>query len=258
MPNSSEGGNQVSRLIGQLIKAATYRLPSGNRTLNDIVVASLRRLTDVSYTRLRRQGFSPNGIIDIGADVGNWTLQVKAAFPAAPVLMVEARETQRKKLEEVSKMQKNVEFEIALLGAEPRNDVEFFVLNTGSSIYNERSNAPRSSTRLPMLMLDELVARHDRLKPPLFLKLDVQGAELDVLQGGRNALSLAELVQLEVPFASYNEGAPTAAQVLAFMDSRGFVLFDVVGFVRYGDDLLQADFLFARKDSKLRPDHVIY
>jgi hypothetical protein len=35
-------------------------------------------------------------------------------------------------------------------------------------------------------------------------------------------------------------------------------LFDVVGFVRYKDDLLQADFLFVRRDSKLRRDHVIY
>jgi hypothetical protein len=103
-----------------------------------------------------------------------------------------------------------------------------------------------------------LVVCHDRLKPPLFLKLDVQGAELDILKGGGKALSLAELIQLEVPFASYNEGAPTAAEVVAFMDSRGFVLFDVVGFVRYRDDLLQADFLFVREESRLRRNCITY
>jgi FkbM family methyltransferase len=212
----------------------------------------------VSYTRLRRQGFLPNGIIDIGAHVGDWTRQVKAVFPAASVLMIEARETQRKELEGVCQSLKDVKFDIVLLGSETKDSVEFFVLNTGSSIYSERSNALRSLTQLPMKTLDELVVCHDWLKPPLFLKLDVQGAEVEVLKGGENALSLAELVQLEVPFASYNEGAPTAADVIVFMNSRGFVLFDVVGFVRYKDDLLQADFLFVRGDSKLRRDHVIY
>lgn len=252
------GDNQVSRLIGRLIKTATYRLPIGNEILDAIVAASMHRLTDVSYKRLQRQGFLPNGIVDIGADVGDWTRKIKAVFSDAPVLMVEAREAQRDKLEDVSRSLKDVRFEVALLGPEPKSDVEFFVLNTGSSIYSERSNAPRSTTRLPMKTLDELLVHHDRLKPPLFLKLDVQGAELDILKGGNESLARAELVQLEVPFASYNEGAPTAADVIAFMDLRGFVLFDVVGFVRHKDDLLQADFLFAHRDSKLRRNYVTY
>jgi hypothetical protein len=39
------------------------------------------------------------------------------------------------------------------------------------------------------------------------------------------------------------------------MDERGFVIYDIAGFVRPNQkDLAQIDVIFVRKDSKLRPD----
>ena len=91
------------------------------------------------------------------------------------------------------------------------------------------------------------------IEGPFFLKLDVQGAELEVLEGGQETLSKAELVQLEVPFVPYNEGAPTLFEVFDYMRERDFVPFDISGFARpNGIDLAQADFLFTRTESPLR------
>ena len=81
----------------------------------------------------------------------------------------------------------------------------------------------------------------------------MQGAELMVLRGASRALQRALVLQLEVPwFGQYNAGAPTFAEIIAFLDRYGFVVYEVLhdGPVRIGKQqfAVQADFLFVRKD----------
>ena len=58
-----------------------------------------------------------------------------------------------------------------------------------------------------MVALDELVVR-ERAEGPFVLKLDVQGAELEVLGGARVHTRTSELVQLETLFFPFYEGSP--------------------------------------------------
>ena len=90
--------------------------------------------------------------------------------------------------------------------------------------------------------LDDVTAHLDG---PIFLKLDVQGAEVEVLDGGSKTLDRSDLVQLEVALLPYNEGGATFLQVINYMDQRGFVPFDVAGMIRpTGAELVQVDMLF--------------
>jgi hypothetical protein len=117
---------------------------------------------------------------------------------------------------------------------------------------------PRAVTHLPIKSLDEIV-NDTRLKEPLFLKLDVQGAELEVLRGAKHTMSRAEAIQLEVALLHYNEGAPSAVDLIKFMDENDFAIFDVAGFIRpNGTDLVQIDLVFVRKTSKMRRDFFNY
>jgi hypothetical protein len=142
----------------------------------------------------------------------------------------------------------------AVLAAEAGNELTVYEMETGSSYIPDPSNAPRTATTYVTRTLDEVAAS---LEGPLFLKVDVQGAELEVLAGGFGTLDRSEVVQLEVPFVSYNEGAPTLLDVMRFMNEREFVPIDVSGFSRpNGIDLVQADFLFVRRSSPLRPDFI--
>ena len=235
------------------------RLPPDSRTRRDAVSRVLWQIPEVAYFRLRDFGFRPSGIIDVGAHVGDWTRSIRKVFPVTPVLMIEARQSQSHFLERACRDMENVDYSIALLGSESRDAVEFYVHDTGSSLFSERSNVTRSSSLLHMTTLDEVVNADLRLKAPLFLKLDVQGAELEVLRGAMTTISIAEVVQLEIQILNYNEGAPSAAQVIAFMDDRGFAIFDIAGFVRpNGEDLVQMDVIFVRKDLAMRHDFFQY
>lgn len=60
-----------------------------------------------------------------------------------------------------------------------------------------------------------------------FIKLDAEGAELDVLEGMNHTLNSVLGVSIEVLFLPFREYAPTFERVQAFMLSRGFFLYDL-------------------------------
>jgi FkbM family methyltransferase len=100
------------------------------------------------------------------------------------------------------------------------------------------------------------VARLDELAPPLvpegarlFLKIDTQGYEKEVLLGATGLLEHARVVQVEMSLLQLYEGAPTFTEMLSYLESLGYQLFSLVpGFrnVRSGR-LLQADGFFVRE-----------
>ncbi|MBI1245128.1 MAG: FkbM family methyltransferase [Alphaproteobacteria bacterium] len=57
-----------------------------------------------------------------------------------------------------------------------------------------------------------------------FLKVDVQGAELDVLRGARRLLARALVVHTEVEFVPMYEGQPLFGDVDVFLRGEGFML----------------------------------
>ncbi len=227
------------------------RLPIAQKA--KLVDLALAHIAETSYFRLAQLGFRPNGIIDIGAYEGNWTRTVANIFPRVPILMIEAQAEKKLVLDRVRADLPLVDHVICLLGDKDGAGATFNVMETGSSIYSENSDAPRRQRRLTMRTLDAVLQERPQLSAPLFVKLDVQGAELDVLRGGQVALKSSEVVQLEVALMSYNVGAPEALDVFQFMADRGFVVYDICGFVRPNPSYLaQVDVLFVRKDSALR------
>lgn len=205
---------------------------------------------ELAYRRLAKRGFVPGSIIDVGAYEGNWTRLARQVFPDVPVLMVEPQQSKSEFLERVTAELPGVSYVQALLSARAGEEKLFFEMETGSSFFPENSDVPRQAKPLTSKILDE-VAKD--LPSPIMLKIDVQGAELEVLKGGAATMKRCELIQLEVAVASYNAGAPTMLEVLQFMDEHGFKPFDISGQTRPdGINLVQIDLLFAPAHSPLR------
>ena len=109
---------------------------------------------------------------------------------------------------------------------------------------------PRS---VPAVTLDEMI-RQRRLPAPYFIKVDAQGAELDVLAGAGEAISQASLVLLETSFHSFFKDGPLFQQVVAWMAERGLVIYDLFGLSHRPLDvaLAQIDAVFVPQSSPLR------
>ena len=86
-----------------------------------------------------------------------------------------------------------------------------------------------------------------------FIKLDVQGYELEVLKGGQKALQSVECILMEVSLIGVNQGAPLLHEVISYMKNIGFFVYDICSFVRRPIDqaLWQIDVIFVKESSRL-------
>ena len=184
-----------------------------------------------------RQKFSdwkPEAVVDVGANVGKWTetaLKSNYFDLDTPVFMVEATEKHRGSLTTVREAFPNVDFRIAVLTATDNETVQFFQgKNTGNSIFRE--NSIHYANDVPVerqsVSLDTAVAEsHLKDKRVDYLKLDVQGAELLVLQGATKILQQVTFVQLEVSLTEYNAGGACSYDIDEYLRKRGFFLYDL-------------------------------
>ena len=209
---------------------------------------------DASLKNMRQNGFRPGSVIDVGAYQGLWAEAARRIYPDVPILMIEANRDKESVLASMTKKLGGMaDYRIALLGADCTSSVPYYVMGTGSSVLPETTAMPRSVIDLDMTTLDEITS--DQMLPtPYFIKLDVQGYELEVLRGAERLLKSTEVLMLEVALMEYNQGAPLLADVVAFMQSRGFVAYDIAGFYRRVSDdaLFMVDILFALENSALR------
>jgi hypothetical protein len=113
----------------------------------------------------------------------------------------------------------------------------------GNSYYLETTGAFNEThkTRRVTSKLDTLVFQNGWKLPDL-IKLDVQGAELDVLRGAEHTIANCLDIILEAQHVNYNDGAPKIDEVKEYLESIGFVLKSEI--IKNGAD---GDYHFTRK-----------
>ncbi len=64
--------------------------------------------------------------------------------------------------------------------------------------------------------------------PPAFLKLDIEGAELELLQGAGEMLDPVAVLKTEAAFVTVRDEQPNAWDIVEWLRPRGFVLMDII------------------------------
>jgi FkbM family methyltransferase len=202
----------------------------------------------------RRLGFEPGTVIDIGVAWG--TPELYAGFPEARHLLVEPLAEYEPSLQGICERYR-AEYVLAAAGSEP-GELEMAVhrVPTLSSPLGDRGGDVAGATaarRVPMVRVDELVAERG-LPGPYVIKADVEGSELQALEGASGLLGQTELVLLETSLWRFWPDAPLVGDVVAWMRERGFAVYDLWGgHLRPLDGALaQVDVAFAREGGVLR------
>lgn len=187
--------------------------------------------------------FIPQNILDIGAHTGEWFKFIKGIYPNSQVFSIEANPNCTTKLSRT-----NPNSLIAFLGSQ-KGETQFYInpedpVCTGSSAYKEQTEYYDNSIpwTLPVVTLDSLNQTFD------LIKMDVQGAELDIIKGGENTIQQASILQLELSMLEYNKNAPLASEIISYLFNLGFNLFDVGSFYYWDDKLNQSDMLFVNRN----------
>jgi len=206
-----------------------------------------------SLLNLKKNGFSPTKVIDIGAYEGKWTEEVSLIFPEATFLMIEAQSQKELAIKEiVANDPKRRDYRIALLSSEDDKELLFNQYETASSVLVEHHDTGAEQKTITSKSLDSILS-DSKFKEPDFIKLDTQGYELEILKSGSKALICAKVVLLEVSFIDIYKNGPLVLDVFNFMDKHNFQAYDICSIMRRPLDkaLFQSDVLFVKKDSPL-------
>lgn len=200
---------------------------------------------------LAGRGLQPRHIVDVGAFHGDWSRTARDIWPEAQITMLEANRDKKPVLEPVA-TEIDARLEFAVLGPEDGAEVVFHVMESGSSVLPENSPLDRREEVRHTQKLDTLFPENG----PDFIKLDVQGYELEVLKGAADLLAQAQAVLMEVSLIEINENAPLMTEVVGFMRDRGFEVADVLELHRRPLDRAtnQVDLIFVPATSPLLSD----
>jgi hypothetical protein len=105
--------------------------------------------------------------------------------------------------------------------------------------------------RVRIARLDSLRRELDLTGKRLYLKADVQGHELAVIDGAREALPDVQAIECELSFSELYRGQPLFADVVSRLRGEGFVLLSLeeVHWDARSGELLQVNGLFGRTGS---------
>jgi FkbM family methyltransferase len=232
-------------------------LAIANRVLNlvSLKVVPLRTPTrDFKgfFRHLKAQGVDFRTVIDVGVAFG--TPALYDAFPKAKFYLVEPVPGCSATLKELAKRLNAEAFNVA--AGSKDGALDFFVHSdvSGSSAYRqwEGEFLDGQLVRVPVRRLDALVP--PPLARPCLLKIDTQGAELEVLAGSTGLLGEVDVIIAETSFHEFRKGAPEFKAIVTELAALGFECYEVLeGHYRAVDNALaQVDLAFVRTDSSLR------
>jgi FkbM family methyltransferase len=209
--------------------------------------------------RARRLGVRPRTVLDVGAAWGQWSEECHRIFRDARYILVEPLEELVPTLDAVrARLGAATVVTAAVAASDGEQVINVHRDLVGTSLFGEAEGAAVDGTprTVPTVSLDALVERCDA-DGPYLLKLDVQGGELDALEGAASVLAQTHLAILEVTFFEFFRGGPLAHDVIARMRDHGFTIYDISELTYRPLDgaLAQADFTFVPADGPLRIDH---
>tara|TARA_B100001057_G_scaffold500057_1_gene613218 strand:- start:5177 stop:5881 length:705 start_codon:yes stop_codon:yes gene_type:complete len=220
-----------------------HKYQNKNQTVNTNFI--LKSLHDKNY--------KPNYIVDVGCGHGEWTKKMMKYFYKSNFLLFDANEDNKEKLEELKNKNNNISYKITLL-SDDNKDYKFYKMGYGSSIYEEQTSHKRKVQNIKSIRLIDVLPEELKKSKNNMIKLDVQGAELKILNGLNELINKFEIIILETSLHGYNKNAPLFNEVLNFMINKNYKLYDLFDFKRLGNYksfLLQFDCVFVREDSEL-------
>lgn len=192
--------------------------------------------------------YNPNTFLDIGANNGEYALEILKEFPSIKVLSIEANTACEPHLKD-----KNLNYIIAC--PSDKKEVKTFYktklyeTNTGNSLYKENTHLYTDdhlitesiqTDTLDNILSDFKDATFD------FMKLDTQGSELDILKGSNNILNGVKIIICETDIAKYNENCPKQQEIIEYLASKNFKCLGSIYNHYWNGVMVQQDLVFEK------------
>lgn len=180
------------------------------------------------FALLKKLGFAPKHILDVGANRGLWTREAIKFFPGARYTLVEPQDHLKDYIQDL--LDRGYKIEWINAGAADKPGTLPFRMDSrdGSSTFalteEEARLAGLSQSRVEVRTLDDIAASCDAPLPEM-VKIDAEGFDLKVLAGASKLLGKTDIFLVEAAVCCGYENS--AAEVIQFMAAAGYRLLDI-------------------------------
>ena len=198
---------------------------------------------------LAQRGYTPEVVYDIGAADGGWTRQALDYWPDSTYVCFEPLAERQKDLDALQSSRPNQIFFKACGVGDADGELS---IGVSDFLWDSSFAYSGSSSRaVPVRRLDSLIVTGMPL--PSFIKIDVQGFEKRVLDGGQRAMCHADFILMECQFFPFCDDMSTLDETIGYMSARGFIPYEFVDYIRRPLDgaMGQCDILFVQKKHQL-------
>ncbi|MGB6830088.1 MAG: FkbM family methyltransferase [Terracidiphilus sp.] len=199
-----------------------------------------------------------NTVVDIGANRGQFALVARHCFPNARIIAFEPLPNPARVFRDVFAGQNGIVLHECAIGSSSgrymmhvseRDDCSSLLPITDMMTGLRPGTGEVGQLEIRVETLGSFVQEADLLEPAL-LKIDVQGFELQCLQGCRELLPHFKYIYSECAFREFYAGQVLASRLIEFAFEQGFDLTEICHLSHDSDGRsLDADLLFTRRES---------
>ena len=217
-----------------------------------------RRVDFVDFVKSRNIDL----VLDVGANTGQFAQELRKRGYQESIISFEPVSTTYQQLQRAACADPNWQVRHAALG---REQSEATINIAENSVYSslrsqtevaqrfDRRSATVGTEQVPVTTVDAVLEGQPQRR--VFLKIDTQGFEREILAGTSMSLAFILGILLEVPIVHFYEGTWTLEEVLTKLRSMGFVLAQITptGYLKQLDpvSVTEVDCLFRRVDERL-------
>jgi FkbM family methyltransferase len=219
----------MKKILKRVINKLGYTLNKVNKNSHPLNTNNKGYLLFNFYETLKKIGFIPKHIVDIGANHGTWTREALSNFPDAYFTLLEPQNWLKKSFQDILDANSKVQF-YPFGAGEEEGSFQFTIVERDDSCsfrysQEEAKRAGFKQIEIPVVTLNGLLSNSE-LPVPDIIKIDAEGLDIQVLKGASNFFGKTEIFMVEAGVVNKSFDN-SFLKILNFMDENNYRLFEI-------------------------------
>lgn len=219
----------MKKLFKIIINKFGYTLNKVNANTTPLDTNSKDYLLFNFYNTLKKMGFTPKHIVDVGANHGTWTRQALSHFPEANYTLLEPQYWLKDSFQDILDTNSRVQFYPVGAG-EKKGSFQFTIVDRDDSCSfryspEEAKEAGFEQIEIPVVTLNDLLS-NSVLPVPDIIKIDAEGLDIEVLRGASDFFGKTEIFMVEAGVVN-KLFDNSLLKLINFMNENNYRLFEI-------------------------------
>jgi FkbM family methyltransferase len=176
---------------------------------------------------LKRYGFNPEHVVDVGANKGTWTRRAVQFFPDAQYTLVEPQDHLKIHIQDL--VESGCKISWINAGVSDTPGILPFTISyrdDSSTFLSLPENGDAPKLLVPVKTLNDIVSSSGAPLPGM-VKIDAEGLDLKVVAGASDLFGKTEIFFVEVVICRHHPYENTIAKVVQKMEQAGYQVVDI-------------------------------